>query len=42
MITGIGTPNSHNKIPRPIVVFSKLRSKEERVSEYLVPERTTE
>lgn len=23
MITGIGTPNSHNKIPRPIVVFSK-------------------
>jgi hypothetical protein len=42
MITGIGTPNSHNKIPRPIVVFSKLQSKQERVGEYLVPARKPE
>jgi hypothetical protein len=42
MITGIGTPNSHNKIPRPIVVFSKLQSKEERVGKYLVPARKPE
>ena len=28
MITGIGTPNSHNKIPRPILVSSKISIEE--------------
>jgi hypothetical protein len=39
MIIGIGTPNSHNRIPRPILVSSKLQSKGKRVMEYVVPWR---
>jgi hypothetical protein len=49
MITGIGTPNSHNNIPRPILVSSttsiesaKHQSKGERVSGRLVPAREAE
>jgi hypothetical protein len=42
MITGIGTPNSHNKIPRPILVSFRISPKGERAGEYLVPARKAE
>jgi hypothetical protein len=42
MITGIGTPKSQSKIPRPIIASLKSRLIQERVGECGVPVKAVE